>query len=139
MFKYPGVPTVRASVHELADFAELMAWRDGAMAQMTTTDVDKALAGVRDMRAEFETVAPPDVRGFDQAPLDWHDLRSALLAAEAVAFAARNRAESRGARQREDCPDPGLEPNRRLRLGHDGNLVSDYLPVVRGVQAGAAA
>ena len=29
MFRHPGVPTVRASAHELADFAELTAWRDG--------------------------------------------------------------------------------------------------------------
>ena len=103
--------------------------------------LDEALACIRDMRSELETVALPEVRGFDQALLDWHDLRSALLTAEAVAFSARNRAESRGAHQREDCPetDPALELNQRLRLGGDGKLVSDYLPVVRGARAGAAA
>ena len=107
----------------------------------TAAGLDEALAGIRGMRAELETVALPRVSGFDQALLDWHDLRSALLAAEAVAFAARNRAESRGAHQREDFPetDPALELNQRLRLGRDGKLVSDYLPVVRGAQAGAAA
>lgn len=107
----------------------------------TAAGLDEALAGIRGMRAELETVALPRVGGFDQALLDWHDLRSALLAAEAVAFAARNRAESRGAHQREDFPetDPALELNQRLRLGRDGKLVSDYLPVVRGAPAGAAA
>lgn len=29
-FKWPGAPSPRASEHELADFAELTAWRDGA-------------------------------------------------------------------------------------------------------------
>ena len=107
----------------------------------TAAGLDEALAGIRGMRAELETVALPDVRGFDQALLDWHDLRSALLTAEAVAFAARNRAESRGAHQREDFPetDPALELNQRLRLGPEGSLASDYLPVVRGAPAGAAA
>ena len=31
MFKWPGVPSARADVHELADFAELNAWRDGSV------------------------------------------------------------------------------------------------------------
>ena len=31
MFKHPGVPTVRAPAHEVADFAELTAWRDGGV------------------------------------------------------------------------------------------------------------
>lgn len=31
MFKHPGVPAVRASAHEIADFAELKAWRDGSI------------------------------------------------------------------------------------------------------------
>ncbi len=40
MFKYPGVPTVRASAHELADFAELMVWRDG---RVSTTDLSRVI------------------------------------------------------------------------------------------------
>ena len=31
MFKWPGAPSARADVHELADFAELNAWRDGSI------------------------------------------------------------------------------------------------------------
>ena len=31
MFKHPGVPTVRAPAHEIADFVELTAWREGGV------------------------------------------------------------------------------------------------------------
>lgn len=31
MFKWPGTPPARADAHELADFAELTAWRDGGV------------------------------------------------------------------------------------------------------------
>ena len=30
MFKWPGIPSPRADIHELADFAELVCWRDGS-------------------------------------------------------------------------------------------------------------
>jgi len=30
MFKLPGLPSASANIHELADFAELLAWRDGS-------------------------------------------------------------------------------------------------------------
>ena len=43
MFKYPGVPTARASAHELADFAEWMAWRDGSV---SATALSRALERV---------------------------------------------------------------------------------------------
>lgn len=29
MFKWPGLPSPRAPAHEVADFAELVCWRDG--------------------------------------------------------------------------------------------------------------
>ena len=45
MFKYPGVPTARASAHELADFAELMAWRDG---RVSTTDLSRAIGRIEE-------------------------------------------------------------------------------------------
>ena len=45
MFKYPGVPSPRASAHELADFVELMAWRDG---NISTTDLSRALGRIEE-------------------------------------------------------------------------------------------
>ena len=30
MFKWPGIPSPKAHIHELADFAELVCWRDGS-------------------------------------------------------------------------------------------------------------
>ena len=40
MFKWPGLPSPRASLHELADFIELSAWRDG---HASTVSVANAL------------------------------------------------------------------------------------------------
>lgn len=40
MFKWPEAPSVRAGEHELADFAELTAWREGAA---STLDLSRAL------------------------------------------------------------------------------------------------
>lgn len=48
MFNVPGVSTVCASSHELADFAELMAWRDG---KASTTDLSQAIGRENDYGA----------------------------------------------------------------------------------------
>ena len=45
MFKHPGVPTVRAPAHELADFAELTAWRDGGV---STTALSRAFGRIEE-------------------------------------------------------------------------------------------
>ena len=45
MFKHPGFPTVRASAHELADFAELTAWRDGGISM---TSLSRTLQRIED-------------------------------------------------------------------------------------------
>ena len=45
MFKHPGVPTVRAPAHELADFAELTAWRDGSV---STTALSRVLGRIEE-------------------------------------------------------------------------------------------
>ena len=68
---------------------------------------------------------------------DWHELRSALLVAEAVAVAALAREESRGAHQRDDFP----ETSERFRANQEifersGGLDSRFLPVA---PAGVAA
>jgi len=60
--------------------------------------------------------------GLDAAWLDWMDLRSMRLVAEAVARSALAREESRGAHQREDFPQTSEAWTRRQRacLGEKG-------------------
>jgi succinate dehydrogenase/fumarate reductase flavoprotein subunit len=94
-----------------------------------------ALARIREMRTALDDTVPAADTAFNMTLQDWYDLRSALLTAESVTLAAINRTESRGAHQREDFEqmDPAQEHNQRLRLDADGGLVSDYLPVAKGM------
>jgi succinate dehydrogenase/fumarate reductase flavoprotein subunit len=59
--------------------------------------------------------------------VEWFELRNGLIAAEAVAAAALNREESRGAHQRDDFPkaDDRFLSNQRLTLEND-ELVSAF-------------
>jgi succinate dehydrogenase flavoprotein subunit len=56
--------------------------------------------------------------GFDLQRLEWFDLRNMLVVARAVAQSALARSESRGAHQREDCPQalPAWRCHQRVRL-----------------------
>ena len=67
----------------------------------------KGLAEIEALRARLGDSPPARLPGFDMARLDWFDLRTMLLVAEAVTRAAIARTESRGAHQRED--HPGLD------------------------------
>lgn len=103
----------------------------------TGDKLESALARIRDMRAALDSTVPAADTAFNMTLQDWYDLRSALLTAESVTLAAINRTESRGAHQREDFDqtDPAQEHNQRLRLDSGGALVSDYLPVEKGMAA----
>jgi succinate dehydrogenase/fumarate reductase flavoprotein subunit len=59
--------------------------------------------------------------------LDWLDLRNMLLVARAVAQAALQRTESRGAHQREDFPAPSAE----WEINQLAYLSGDALHVLR--------
>jgi succinate dehydrogenase/fumarate reductase flavoprotein subunit len=61
---------------------------------------------------------------FDLRRLEWFDLRNMLLVARVVAETALRRRESRGAHQREDCPDmlPEWRVNQVARL--DGGRIA---------------
>jgi succinate dehydrogenase / fumarate reductase, flavoprotein subunit len=63
---------------------------------------------------------------FDSERLDWFDLRNMLVAAGAIAQAAQNRSESRGAHQREDFPDtlPRWQVHQRVQLAGEKMKVS---------------
>ncbi len=92
-----------------------------------------ALARIREMRTgDLMAIGIADDKPFNQALLDWYELRAGLLCAEAVALSAINRTESRGAHQREDLPDadPGFERNQTVAL-KDGALATGWQAVQR--------
>jgi succinate dehydrogenase / fumarate reductase flavoprotein subunit/fumarate reductase (CoM/CoB) subunit A len=95
--------------------------------------LEEALARIREMqRDDMTRMAIPDDAPFNQALLDWYELRAGLLCAEAVTLSAINRTESRGAHQREDIPDASLdfERNQTIVL-EDGELVAGWAEVPR--------
>ncbi|MBT5455165.1 MAG: FAD-binding protein, partial [Rhodospirillaceae bacterium] len=99
----------------------------------TGDDLEAALARIREMQADDMTrMAIPDDSPFNQALLDWYELRAGLLCAEAVTLSAINRTESRGAHQREDMPDVSrdFERNQTIAL-EGGELVSGWQDVPR--------
>jgi len=64
----------------------------------------RALDTFNDMTRQLGELPPKGRDAFDLPRLDWLDLRNMLLVARAVAQAAWQRTESRGAHQREDFP-----------------------------------
>jgi succinate dehydrogenase / fumarate reductase flavoprotein subunit len=85
--------------------------RTGAKLKRAADDI-AALAGVLGEQ--------PFGRGgaFDSERLDWFDLRNMLMTAGAIAQAAQNRHESRGAHQHEDFPDmlPHWQVHQHVQL-----------------------
>ena len=117
----PGEPPAQ----QLRDLREMMGRnvgpfrnRDGLLA---------ALDWIRQARSAAATSTPPERQAYCNELADWHDLRNALLTAEAVVVAALHREESRGAHQRDDFPDtaPSFSNNQRLSM-HDGRVVSGF-------------
>jgi len=87
----------------------------------------RALEGIDALTADLSE-RPPGVlsfrangNAFDLQRLEWFDLRNMLTVARAVAQAALSRDESRGAHQREDCPQarPQWRQHQRVRLAGD--------------------
>ena len=99
----------------------------------TADALAEALARIRGMRRDdMARMAIPDDAPFNQALLDWYELRAGLLCAEAVTLSAINRTESRGAHQREDIPDvsPEFERNQTIAV-ENGDLVAGWTAVPR--------
>ena len=67
--------------------------------------LERALRTIAELSAELGERPVGDGKAFDMRRLEWFDLRNMLLVARIVAEAALARRESRGAHQREDCPD----------------------------------
>ena len=90
-----------------------------------------ALERIRAMRADDLRRVPVSGRAaFALELTERHELRSALLAAEAVTVAALAREESRGAHQRDDFPEtsPGFRSNQEI-VERCGALASRFIPV----------
>ncbi len=109
----------------MADFVGPFRTRDG---------LEHARATIAAMAADLGE-APPGTPGpYSLTRLDWFDLRSMLIVADAITLAAIGREESRGAHQREDFP--GLDErwllHQTVRL-EGGALQLGHVPV-----AGAA-
>ena len=99
----------------------------------TGEKLEQALARIREMQSDdLRNITIPDDAPFNQALLDWYELRAGLLCAESVTLAAINRTESRGAHQREDIPDASPEFERNQTIGLSGDqLVTGWADVPR--------
>jgi len=95
----------------------------------TAAKLTRALSGIADLAAELGGRPAGEAAAFDLRRLEWFDLRNMLAVAAAVAQAALNREESRGAHQREDFPRmlPQWQRCQRLSL-HGGRLAIDGVP-----------
>ncbi|MBU0726286.1 MAG: FAD-binding protein [Alphaproteobacteria bacterium] len=98
----------------------------------TAEKLAHALAELRRMKAELGDTPYGSGGTYDSERLDWFDLRTMLVIAEAVTLSAQARTESRGAHQREDHPglEAAWEVNQVIRLA-EGTLSLERLPVIR--------
>ncbi len=99
----------------------------------TGEKLEQALSRIRTMKKDdLRNITIPDNAPFNQALLDWYELRAGLLCAESVTLAAINRTESRGAHQREDITEasPDFERNQTIELSGD-QLVTGWAEVPR--------
>ena len=97
-----------------------------------------ALERIRAMRdADLGEVPISNDSAFAIERTDWHELRSALLVAEAVTIAALAREESRGAHQRDDFPETSEACRSNQEIAERrGALESRFVPVAHeGVSA----
>jgi succinate dehydrogenase/fumarate reductase flavoprotein subunit len=101
----------------------------------TREKLARALAIFNDMTRQLGEQPPKARDAFDLDRLDWLDLRNMLLVARAVAQAALQRTESRGAHQREDFPaaSPEWEVNQLAYLSGDALHVLGSPRVTSGV------
>src|SRR5882672_1932214 len=88
---------------ELMQNMQRVMWNDVGPFR-TKEKLSRALATFNDMTRQLGELPPNGRHAFDLPRLDWLDLRNMQLAARAVAQAALQRTESRGAHQREDFP-----------------------------------
>ena len=99
----------------------------------TGADLEAALLRIREMQADdMRRMEIPRNRPFNQALIDWYELRAGLLCAEAVVLSAINRTESRGAHQRLDYEDVSRDFERNQTVALKGDeLVAGWREVPR--------
>jgi hypothetical protein len=96
---------MRSEVNTAAMIAQLQAVMTADVGPFRTgAKLQRALAGIAALERELGDVPPGTGAPFDLQRLEWFDLRNMLLVARTVVQSALNRAESRGAHQREDFP-----------------------------------
>jgi succinate dehydrogenase flavoprotein subunit len=111
---------------ELMQEMQRVMWND--VGPFRTKDkLSRALATCDDMTRQLGELSPNGGHPFDLRRLDWLDLRNMLLVARTVAQAALQRAESRGAHQREDFPALSAE----WEVNQVAYLAGDALQVLR--------
>jgi succinate dehydrogenase / fumarate reductase, flavoprotein subunit len=106
----------------------------------TGAKLKRALEGIDALTAELGERPPVAFAGgngsaFDLQRLEWFDLRNMLTVARTVAQSAFNRNESRGAHQREDCPQALTQWRRHQRV----QLAGDALQITGAPGASAVA
>ena len=94
-------------------------------------DLSEANTQIQAMRLnELQNLVVPSEKIHNISLVEWFELRSGLLAAEALTLAALNRRESRGAHQRDDFPETldNFQLSQKIML-EDGKLVSSFMEV----------
>ncbi|UDQ87837.1 FAD-binding protein [Xanthobacter autotrophicus] len=112
----------------IADLQQIMAVDVGPF--RTEQGLQKALAAIAGLKAQVGALPPGAPGPYNMARLDWFDLRTMLLVAEAVTRSALARKESRGAHQRDDFPamDPAFVLHHTVKLAGD-DIVLGRAPV----------
>ena len=116
----------RAPSHALAELKELMWTKVGAFRRGDDLgETRERVSAMRRSELDELTVSPETIH--NASLVEWFELRNGLQAAEAVAIAALNRRESRGAHQRLDFPETleAYQVSQRLVLS-DGEIVSSF-------------
>jgi len=110
----------------LRELKTLMWTKVGAF--RTAADLADARERVNAMRlSDLNALAVADATTHNASLVEWCELRNGLLAAEAVAHAALNRRESRGAHQRVDFPQADDAFRRSQQVALQGEaIVSDF-------------
>jgi succinate dehydrogenase/fumarate reductase flavoprotein subunit len=94
-------------------------------------DLSEANTKIRAMRLnELQNLVVSSETIHNMSLVEWFELRSGLLAAEALTLAALKRRESRGAHQRDDFPDTlnNYQLSQKIML-ENGKLVSSLMEV----------
>ncbi len=113
-----SVAAMMSSLKELM-WTQVGPFRDAAGLQSAHDEITR-------MQAQLQALPVPAKQTYANLLFDWHEMRSALLVAQAIVCAAHARHESRGAHQREDfeSTDDALSRSQVVRLNGEALEVS---------------